>query len=215
EGRPGNYWIYGSEPPLNSTPVCNSPLGFTAGAQIELLYGLRVRTEPTLNALVLTVAPVGTTVSILEGPSCGEGFNWWRVQVTVLGITYNGWVAEGERGNGDDYLQPDNFVPTPVCGLPLRLGAGSRAYVQYSPGESPKNLRMAPDLDGELVATLVDGIGFEITGAPICADGLNWWPIRILSRPDVQGWFAEGGPVNYWITPRWNAPSQWEVHNNK
>ena len=65
-----------------------------------------------------------------------------------------------------------------------------------------------------LIATLIDGIGFEILGAPICADGYNWWPVRILSRPDVQGWFAEGGPINYWITPRWQAPSQYDRHNN-
>ncbi len=205
EGRPGRYWIYGYDAAAG-TPVCSSPLGFTLGARVELLYGLRVRAAPALAGLVLTVAPAGTVVDILEGPVCGEGYNWWRVQVVVLNILYTGWVAEGERGAGDLYLEPQGFVPTPVCAPPLPLPAGMTAYVEYQRDESPKNLRVAPGLNAEIVATLIDGIGFEILGEPICADGLNWWPIRILSRPDVAGWFAEGGPVNYWITPRRPLP---------
>ncbi len=214
EGRPGRYWIYGAAAPAG-TPVCSSPLGFSLGSRVELLYGLRVRDRAALDGLVLTVAPAGSVVDILEGPACNQGYNWWRVQVTVLGLTYHGWVAEGERGNGDTYMQPENFQPTPVCAPPLGLAVGMRAYVDYPVGETPKNLRAAPGLNAELIATLIDGIGFEIMGTPLCADGFNWWPIRILSRPDVQGWFAEGGPLNYWITPRWQVPSQYDVHNNK
>ncbi|MBI5668857.1 MAG: SH3 domain-containing protein [Chloroflexi bacterium] len=215
EGRPGRYWIYGSAAP-RGTPTCGSPLGFKAGTPVELLFGLRVRERPALNGLTLTVAPAGAVVNILEGPVCGEGYNWWRVQVTVLNIVYSGWVAEGERGEGDNFLQPENFQPTPVCAPPLDFSVGSRAYVDYPVGEEPKNLRVAPGVNTELIATLIDGIGFEIIGSPICADGLNWWPIRILSRPDVQGWFAEGGPTNYWVTPRGNwPPSQYDVHNNR
>ena len=57
--------------------------------------GLRVRTQPTVNAAEVTRLPDGTTVSVLEGPRLADDFVWWRVR----GNGSVGWVA-------DEWLQP-------------------------------------------------------------------------------------------------------------
>ncbi len=195
EGKPGNYWMRAGEAPEGTT--CSAPATLTIGGQTTLRFDVRVRQEPGLRALVLTVAPANAVASVLDGPRCQEGYNWWRVRVEVLGIIYEGWMADFGEGQS---LLVDPAIPTPgVCDFPLPLSVGMRGYVNYPTGESPKNMRVAPDTNAEIVATLIDGIGFEIIGGSVCAGGYNWWQIRILSRPDVTGWFAEGGPQGYWI----------------
>ena len=57
--------------------------------------GLRVRTQPTVNAAEVTRLPDGTTVSVLEGPRLADDFVWWRVR----GNGSVGWVA-------DEWLEP-------------------------------------------------------------------------------------------------------------
>jgi len=199
EGTPGNYFMQFAAPAGGGTP-CNVPVDLTIGGRARLLRDLRVRDTAHPEGLVLTVAPLGSLAEVLEGPSCVGGFNWWRVRVVVLNVIYTGWAADAQT-DGNPWLE-DEFARTePVCAPPLSLAVGSRAYVSYK-GNLPKSLRAAPTINGELIATLLDGIGFEIIGGPVCAqDGYNWWQVRILSRPDVSGWLAEGGPANYWITP--------------
>ena len=89
--------------------------------------------------------------------------------------------------------------PTPVCAPPIRrLGVGGLGYVNYR-DHRPKNLRDARGLNAPVLYALVDGIGFQVIGGPVCRDSINWWNIQILGRGDVTGWFAEGGPGDYWI----------------
>lgn len=54
---------------------------------------LRLRTAAGLNTRVITSLPVGTEVTLLEGPQALDGYNWWRVQ--TLGGR-EGWVAGEE-----------------------------------------------------------------------------------------------------------------------
>jgi hypothetical protein len=195
EGRPGDYWIRLAELP---GPKCSSPAQLAVGKRAVNFRDLRVHDQPSDAALVLTVAPQNSTLDILEGPTCAEDYNWWRVRVTVVGVAYTGWVADGST-KGTLWMQDADATPPPVCAPPLELGIGSRGYVNYK-GNSPKNLRAEPDEHAELIATLIDGIGFQVVDGPVCGlDGLNWWKVQILSRPDVVGWLAEGGPQNYWI----------------
>jgi hypothetical protein len=197
EGSPGSYFMSLAAPPGGGTP-CNPPAALTIGERARLLNDLNVRQTASADGLVITVAPAGSFVDVLEGPVCISGLNYWRVRATVVNVNYVGWVADASS-SGTPWMQAEFFMATPVCAPPLALGIGSRAYVSYK-GNSPKSLRAAPSVNAELVATLLDGIGFEVIGGPVCgADGYNWWQIRILSRPDVTGWLAEGGPGNYWI----------------
>lgn len=196
EGQPGNYFISVGALPGEA---CGAAAGLTVGARAELLRDLRLRAAPSTAGLVLTVAPTGALAEVLEGPQCGDGYNWWRVRVVVLDVAYTGWMADAQPG-GSRWLRAEGEADAPVCAPPLNLAIGSRAYVDYA-DRIPKNMRALPTEAGELVATLLDGIGFEVIGGPVCAEGYNWWQIRILSRPDVSGWLAEGGPQGYWIAP--------------
>jgi len=182
-------------PPDPST-ICPEPLILPVGSVLPLVSGgVRVRAEPGLSSLVLTVGLVNTEVMILGDPVCADQLNWFPVQLVSAGVTYQGWMAEGFEGHR---VLNEPISTDPVCAPPIRLSNGTRAYVN-SADPYPKNLRSEPGLDSPLLFTLIDGIGFTVIGGPVCTDGLNWWNIQILSRPDVVGWFAEGGPGNYWI----------------
>lgn len=198
EGRPGFYLMSVGALPSGST--CDASAALAVGIQTLALRDLNVHQTASLDGLVLTVAPQNALLTVLEGPTCAEGYNWWKISVTVVNVVYTGWVADGQPG-GEDYLVSlAASVPTPVCYSPTDLVVGGQGYVNYD-DHTPKNLRAAPDENAELIATLFDGIGFEVIGGPACSGGLNWWEIRILSRPDVSGWIAEGGPGNIWLTP--------------
>lgn len=198
EGVPRNYLLSFAAGAGGGQP-CQPPARLNIGQRALTLVDLKVHDAASPSGLVLTVVPTGSWIDILEGPLCSEGFNYWRVQAVVLNVLYTGWVADGGQ-DGTPWLQDEFFLATPVCAPALSLSVGSRVYVRYPAGGDPKNLRAAPSTDATLIASLLDGIGMEIIGGPACAyDGYNWWQVRILSRPDVTGWIAEGGPGNYWI----------------
>lgn len=196
ESPTGRYLIFPIEE--DPTALCPEPLNLVNGSRMPLLNDVRIRREPNLNALVLHVAPTGDTVTIISGPECIDTLNWWEVQVTWQGIIIQGWMAEGRFG-ATFVADPDLPSPDAICGTPMiRLRVGDRASVNVDDFK-PKHLRSAPGLDGVVLATLIEGIPFDIIGGPICADNLNWWQIQIVSRPDVIGWLSEGGPGNWAI----------------
>ncbi|MBL8119353.1 MAG: hypothetical protein JNJ78_17590 [Anaerolineae bacterium] len=180
------YWMRVGPAPAGV--ICPEAIALTVGQQTRLLAGVRVRQEPGRAGLVLTVAPADTLADVLDGPTCVNGYNWWQVQLTVLDVTYTGWIADGLAGL--PLVIDAEATPEPECAPPSLLRAGGQAYVQYT-DQIPKNMRALPDLQSELVATLLDGIGFTILDGPVCADGYNWWQIQILSRPDVSGWLPD------------------------
>jgi hypothetical protein len=190
EGTPQQYFMRPGAFPANT--LCPTAADLTLGQQTRLLTGVRVRAEASRGGLVLTVAPAGSIADVLEGPNCTGGYNWWKIRVTVLDVLYTGWVADGFEGVA--LVIDAEATPEPECGPPANLRVGGQGYVQYI-DQIPKNMREAPGTDTELVATLLDGIGFTIIGGPVCATGYNWWQIQILSRPDVVGWLADN-----WIT---------------
>lgn len=188
----GRYLIF---PVIDPATVCPTPLTLPAGTQTALFNGLRVRAAPGLTGLVLTVAPASAVATVVDGPVCADGFNWWLVDVTVLGLVYRGWVAEGFAGRP---FVDEPGEPPAVCSPPLPFTVGSRGFVSYRDFQ-PKSLRAAPGRDAELLFTLIDGVAFEVIGGPVCADGFNWWHVQIISRPDAVGWIAEGVPGTYWV----------------
>ncbi len=200
ESPTGRYLIF-PVPPDPET-LCADPINLTIGQQVPVVSGgLRVRAEAGLSAQVLTVALANTTLSIVGGPVCANGYNWWQVIAPVnptSAVNVRGWVAEGFGGDVPWLEEPAPV--SEVCAPPLRgLGPGVRAYVNYRTGNEPRNLRAEPTVAGDLVVTLIDGVAFTILEGPVCAGGYNWWKIEITTRPDVVGWLAEGGAGNYWI----------------
>jgi hypothetical protein len=68
----------------------------------------RIRTQPSTSGDQIAQIPSGQVFRVLEGPVCGDGYAWWRVQ-------YNGeigWTAEGEPGNYFiEPISPDEVIP--------------------------------------------------------------------------------------------------------
>lgn len=180
--------------------VCRTPLVLTVGEAIELVDNVRLRTEPGLDGRVLTVAPSGSVITILNPePTCANGYNWWQVNVTVLDVEYTGWMVEGRRLS--DEQEPSFIALTPApaaCARPLAASPGDTGRVRYV-DRTPKNLRAEPNIDSELLFTLVENVPLEIVSGPVCSEGMNFWQVRVLASEPVIGWLAEGAPPNYWI----------------
>jgi len=100
--------------PAPAGSFCNDSIDLTVGQQTRLRLGVKVHQQPSIDGLVLTVAPAEAIADVLSGPNCSNGHNWWKIRVTVLNISYTGYVADGE--NGIALLIDADAQPTPVCG---------------------------------------------------------------------------------------------------
>jgi len=188
-------------PPVANS-ICAAPLDLEVGEVIELANGVRIREEPGRDGLVLTVAPIDTPVTVLSAEAeCIDNYNWRLVSVVVAGFRYEGYMAEGTSGTPSEiFVEFPTPDPDTVCAAPMGVSVGDQRRVRYEDG-IPKALRAVPGRDGELLFTLVDGVPFEIVGGPVCANGENYWLVRILSNIPATGWFPQGPRPNYWSEP--------------
>lgn len=184
---------------VDPSALCYAPLPLAVGRSATVLTGVRAHEQPSLGARVIEVAPLDAEVPVLAGPVCADGLNWWRIRVPLIGGgSVEAWVAEGYPGAY--FLQPDpaSLPPTaPFCFRSLRVGAGTRAAVLRL-NNIPLSLRAEPGANAPLVASLLNGVAFDVTGPSVCADGFNWWPVRVVGGSSPTGWLAEGTPGNYW-----------------
>ena len=79
-------------------------VGMQAQVALEPPLPNRVRANPDINAAILGYIDPGEKMEILEGPSCDQGWIWWRVRALKDNLT--GWTAEGDK---DSYW----LVPVP------------------------------------------------------------------------------------------------------
>lgn len=187
------------DPDPDAPLECRTPLALRLNEQIELTASVRIRHEPGLEGLVITIAPYGSTVTIVNAtPRCANGYNWWQVRAVVANFEYIGWMVEGRRSTEEFPTAFVELTPAPDCSIPMRAQIGDRGRVRYF-DRLPKNLRAEPGLDGELLYTLVDGVPLEIIGGPVCVAGMNYWHVSILASTPVTGWLAEGPRPNHWI----------------
>ncbi|MBC8100100.1 MAG: SH3 domain-containing protein [Armatimonadetes bacterium] len=197
EGRGNDYWLSLVKRASDPAIPCLTPQELVPGERFNLTFNIRLRREPSLSALTDTIVPSGDFVRILEGPVCADGYNWWRVRATVVGVVYEGWMAEANRA-GVVYINEP--TPTSVCDFPRYFDIGERVRVDYG-DRIPKNLRAAPNTASAILATLLDGVPMIIVGGPVCSENFNWWQVRVLASTEIVGWIAEGGPASYWISP--------------
>jgi hypothetical protein len=198
-------FIISVDPPPGALDACINRLNLRAGQVIDLTGNVRIRQEPGLDGLVLTVASPDTPVTILQDETrCVDGYNWRHVEVTVVNFTYRGWMAEGSAMTANLFYIEPTPDPFAECNTPMNLRAGDQRRVRYVDG-NPKSLRATPGEDGELLYTLVTGVPFEVIGGPVCAGGMNYWQIRIMSNIDATGWFPEGPRPNYWSEPFYSS----------
>lgn len=198
EGRLDIYWMSLVRRAGEPLIPCLTPLELTVGEKFRITFNVRVRSEPSLAGLTQTVVPSGDTVTILDGPVCADGYNWWKVRAVVVGVTYDGWLAESSRARIQTYINPPTPNPGSICDFPLYLDIGDRVRVIYNDG-IPKRLRAAPSVSATVLYDLIQEVPMIIVGGPVCADAYNWWQVRVLASTEVVGWLAEGGPAQYWI----------------
>ena len=72
--------------------------------------GLRLRSGPATSFSELTILQPETNLQVLEGPTCDNGLNWYRV--TALDIGLEGWAAEAL---GDVYYINPVSSPQPTA----------------------------------------------------------------------------------------------------
>ncbi len=133
------------------------------------------------------------TFSVLEGPVCAEGINWWRISVGRL----EGWTAEGV----DDTYLTEPIIAEPVsdeCLMEPRLQVGSNGIVTSN---TPIRLRFSPGTSGAAITSLNPQYPFTTLEGPECIEGINWWRISIVTSgtTTVDGWIAEGLDGVYFV----------------
>ena len=78
-------------------------------ARVTAPNGLNLRDQPNTNGQLLLQLATNTKVSVLEGPSEGEGFTWWKVDDGQGNV---GWVADSDGET--EWLSPRLGEPQPV-----------------------------------------------------------------------------------------------------
>ena len=170
--------------------VCSRSPRLILGQQAIVSPGLanRIRSAPSLNATIVGRIQENEVVDVLEGPICGDGYNWYRVQNNRI----SGWSAEGIA---DEYwlLYHVDCPHSP----PTRLAIGMTAVV--TPGKANLIRDGVGASSANIVGRMEAGSAFVITGHPQCdADGMRWYPIQF---GQIRGWTAAGSGGDYWIAP--------------
>jgi len=177
---------------------CNEPLTLERFEVITVSYNVRLRDIPSINGLVVTVVQAGTQALVLsDEPTCADGYNWREIQVEVLGVIYEGWMAEENREAQRTYLAEATSVFQ--CLPPITpFVIGDKARIRYE-DSTPKNLRATPSENGEVLFVLLDAVPVEIIGGPVCDGFYVWWQVRVMSNIPAIGWVYEGPRPNGWL----------------
>lgn len=138
--------------------------------------------------------PPGGVFTVLSGPICNGGWNWW--QVNYYGSV--GWTAEGD---GVAYwLEPAGIIPPPPppvgCPLSSRLSVGMQAFVTRG---VPNNIRSGPATSYSRIGQIPGGAVFTVIGGAQCDSyGRWWWQVNYNG---IIGYTAEGSRSVYWVEP--------------
>jgi hypothetical protein len=173
-----------------------------------------VRDIPSRSGAKTGEIPGGEAFTVLEGPVCTDGLNWWRVNYNGL----EGWTVEGA---GTDYwVEPyDPNAPTPTntptplptytpapTGTPrpltdfvppvevvnhLEIGARVRVINDDPDAETTSiSLRAEPGTNSDRIGSMDEGALGTITDGPQEADNLRWWKVK--ADTGREGWAIEG-----------------------
>jgi hypothetical protein len=79
--------------PCPDSPTSRLQVGDNAYVNREPPLPNRVREEPNREAESVGWVGPGASMEIVEGPTCSEGWVWWRIETANL----SGWTAEGDE----------------------------------------------------------------------------------------------------------------------
>ncbi len=144
--------------------------------------------------------PVGTPLTILEGPQVVDNLVWWRVQgEDGDDSVWEGWVAQA--------VAPDRPLlekREPPLG-DFQVGMEVRVLDVLRLRRTPGYRNKPPE---DVVTDLpVDTVG-KVVGGPRWVDGLVWWRLQV-ERPDgeiLSGWAAQMAPNGVPLLAPWERP---------
>lgn len=199
-GTPTPALLPNVTPILYATPTviggCPPPISAQVGDAGYIRAGVWVRHQPTLSGALVYYVAENINVTIVEGPVCADGFNWWR----VTGTDNPGWVVEGRADIGYFLF---SYGARPVGCAPLYQNAVGKS------AELLLNTRVRASADPNALVKTVAPAGaiVAIVGGPQCVDGYLWWQVEVTVADFLyNGWMAEGGDGVYWLVPQ-DAPS--------
>lgn len=95
-----------------------------------------LRAAPRTSAPFLTNIPGGGTFIVLDGPTCADGYTWWK----ILHEGMVGWTAEAGAAY---WLEP--VAGAPDFGVPVAVAAEGVSLVYASALGSPMQQRFVPE----------------------------------------------------------------------
>ena len=178
---------------------CFPPLGLAPGTIVVLTPGVNVRNIPSLSGAVVNYYVDAVVLTIVEGPVCANGYNWWRVQ----GSGNPGWVIEGRPGRY--FLTSISPTPDPatLCFPAVQLIVGERARVITG-----VRVHTRAELASLIMTVAQHDSLIEVLRGPVCADNLNWWQVRVaFGNASIVGWVSDGYPENQWLETERPTPT--------
>lgn len=145
---------------------------FAIGDQVQVdTAALRLRTDASTGAGVVTTLTQGTRGVVTDGPRLSTGVIWLQIQTD----SGSGWVSQ-------QYLAEPRDISIPVPDG--RFSVGDEVVVDTD----ALNLRDSPRRAGRVVAVLWTGSNATILDGPVFADRSAWYQV---SASGLTGWVVE------------------------
>jgi uncharacterized protein YgiM (DUF1202 family) len=175
-----------SAPPPSEEPTPPPATGrFVNGDTVRVTEPLNMRTSASTGAGIIATLPVGTTATVVGGPTTASGYTWWRIQASAG----TGWVAENWLTKVSS-APPPSEEPTPP---PSEEPTPPPTTGKFTAGQSVRvtealNMRSSASTGGSLIATLPAGTTGTVVEGPRTGSGYTWWRIQTSYG---TGWVAE------------------------
>jgi uncharacterized protein YgiM (DUF1202 family) len=144
--------------------------GIAVGDYVAVtIANANLRSGPGTNKSVIRQVPLGTILTVTDGPTDSGGYTWWGVS----GAIGSGWMASA-------VLEETADAP-PEAGA---FAVGDTVNV----ATDALNLRSSASTSAGIVAKMPNGTSGVVVGGPTNADGYTWWRLQTTLG---LGWAVE------------------------
>ncbi|MEO0565836.1 MAG: hypothetical protein AAF125_27250, partial [Chloroflexota bacterium] len=70
---------------------CLPALNIAAGDTVTIIGGVYIRAAADLDSAIVAYSPDRIAATVIGGPICADGFNWWQVERIFEEPTFRGW----------------------------------------------------------------------------------------------------------------------------